>query len=78
MASLLLQTSLNKEQQKAVDLIKQSNESLINLINEVLYFSDLESGKVNLDYNSFSLETCIKEVIDLFANSESNKNKTYS
>jgi CheY-like chemotaxis protein len=78
MAGQLLQTTLNQEQQNTVNLIKQSGESLIDLINEVLDFSEIESGKVNLDSNSFSLENTIKEVIDLFANSESNNNNSYS
>lgn len=78
MTSLLMQTDLNNEQSEAVELIKQSGESLLKLINEVLDFSKIESGKAILEEKSFILENCIKEVIGLFANIEMNKKVEYS
>lgn len=78
MTSLLLQSNLNEEQHESLELIKQSGESLLNLINEILDFSKIESGKVVLDVHPFSLETCTKEVLDVFINQNGSKNILYS
>lgn len=78
MTSLLLQSRMNQEQRESLELIKQSGESLLNLINEILDFSRIESGKVVLDHIPFSLESCIKDVLDVFINQNTKQNITYS
>jgi len=67
MASLLSDTELNEEQTDYVDTIKKSGESLMNVINDVLDFSKIESGKLELDPHDFNLQQCIEEVMDMFA-----------
>lgn len=66
MTSLLHDTTLNAEQAEYVDTIRVSGESLLNVINDVLDFSKIESGNLELDPHIFSLRRCIKEVIDMF------------
>ena len=78
LTSLLMQSNLNEDQQESLDLIKQSGESLLNLINEILDFSKIESGKVVLDNQPFSLEQCIKEVLDVFINQNTKNSILYS
>ncbi|WP_069660125.1 response regulator [Arcticibacter eurypsychrophilus] len=67
MASLLHETSLNTEQAEYVETIRNSGETLMNVINDVLDFSKIESGKLDLDPHEFNLRHCIEEVMDLFA-----------
>jgi len=67
MASLLGDTALNTEQAEYVQTIRTSGETLMNVINDVLDFSKIESGKLELDPHDFDLRTCIEEVMDLFA-----------
>jgi len=67
MVSLLHETDLNTEQTEYVQMIKVSGESLLNVINDVLDFSKIESGNLELDPHSFNLKVCIIEVIDMFA-----------
>lgn len=67
MVSLLNETDLNPEQTEYVDTIKISGESLLNVINDVLDFSKIESGKLELDPHDFNLRQCIEEVMDMFA-----------
>jgi signal transduction histidine kinase/DNA-binding response OmpR family regulator len=67
MASLLSETELNGEQADYVETIKISGESLLNVINDVLDFSKIESGKLELDPHDFDLQQCIEEVMDIFA-----------
>lgn len=67
MVSLLNETKLDTEQSEFVETIKLSGESLLNVINDVLDFSKIESGKLELDPHPFNLQRCIAEVIDMFA-----------
>ncbi len=67
MATLLNQTNLDFEQHEYAQTILHSGEVLLNVINDVLDFSKIESGKMELDPHDFELRTCIEEVLDLFA-----------
>lgn len=67
MVSLLNETKLDLEQSEFVETIKLSGESLLNVINDVLDFSKIESGKLELDPHPFNLKLCIEDVIDMFA-----------
>ena len=68
MASLLHETNLSAEQQEYVSIIKSSGETLINVISDVLDFSKIESGNLDLDPHDFNLKKCIEDVISTFAN----------
>jgi len=68
MTSLLGETNLTPEQADYVNVIKTSGESLLNVINDVLDFSKIESGHMQLEEKSFDLRKCIGDVIHLFAN----------
>ena len=67
MTALLHDTVLNNEQMDYVETIRGSGEMLMNVINDVLDFSKIESGKLELDPHDFNLRSCIEEVMDLFA-----------
>lgn len=67
MTSLLNETALNDEQAEYVETIKNSGENLLSVINDVLDFSKIESGKLELDPHDFNLHNCIEEVMDIFS-----------
>jgi signal transduction histidine kinase/ligand-binding sensor domain-containing protein/ActR/RegA family two-component response regulator len=67
MASLLSQTDLNAEQKEYTTAIANSGASLMNVINDVLDFSKIESGKLDLDCHDFILRKSIADVFSLFA-----------
>lgn len=74
MTSLLLDTSLDCEQQDYVDTIRTSGDSLLTIINDILDFSKIESGKLELENQPFYLRRCVEEVLDLVAHKASSKN----
>ena len=67
MANLLLDTNLNTEQRDYVDVISKSGESLITIINDILDFTKIESGKLALENSKFELRTFIEDILDLFS-----------
>ncbi|MCU0548298.1 MAG: response regulator [Leptolyngbya sp. Prado105] len=67
MTGLLLDTELNPTQQDFVETIRTSGDNLLTLINQILDFSKLEAGEMELETLDFNLTTCIEEVADLFA-----------
>lgn len=67
MTTLLLDTSLTSEQRDFVDTIRSSGESLLTIINDVLDFSKIESGKIELETHPYDLRQCVEEATDLLA-----------
>ena len=67
MASLLAQTSLDGEQRGYAETIQSCGETLLTVINDILDFSKIESGKMELDEKEIDLESCLKEVLDIFS-----------
>jgi PAS domain S-box-containing protein len=67
MASLLHDTALDIEQTDFVRTIRNSSEHLLTLINDVLDFSLIESGRLRLDRQPFDLRGCLRSAIDIVA-----------
>ncbi|MCP5450993.1 MAG: response regulator, partial [Gammaproteobacteria bacterium] len=67
MVDLLLETELQAKQRHFVGIIHQSGVSLLNVINDVLDFSKIESGKLELESIDFNLLEQVEETVTLFA-----------
>ena len=63
---LLSHTQLNEEQQKYINTIKSSSHILKHLINDILDYSKLKSGKIDLEKIVFTPSDVINTVIQLF------------
>jgi signal transduction histidine kinase/ligand-binding sensor domain-containing protein/ActR/RegA family two-component response regulator len=66
MASLLSETDLTSQQREYNATIMSCGESLLNVINDILDYSKIDSGKMELEQQDFNLRLCLKEVLDLF------------
>jgi PAS domain S-box-containing protein len=67
MTSLLLDTPLTPEQEDYVSTARTSGNGLLSIINDILDFSKIDSGKLELDTQTFILRECVEEAIDLVA-----------
>jgi PAS domain S-box-containing protein len=67
MTTLLLDTSLDTEQQTYVETIHTSGNALLTLINDILDFSRIEAGYLELEQAPFDLRTCVEEALDMLA-----------
>ncbi|WP_164938359.1 PAS domain-containing hybrid sensor histidine kinase/response regulator [Bradyrhizobium guangdongense] len=67
MGGLLLDTNLTPEQTTYARAVKTSGEALMALIEELLDYSKIEAGKLDLDQRPFALSTLIEEVTELLA-----------
>lgn len=67
MTDLLLTTSLNAQQLEYTEVLKTSGEHLLELIQDLLGFSKLETGQIQLEERPFSLHQCIDKILDLFS-----------
>ena len=67
MTSLLLETPLSLEQREFTEVIRTSGESLMVVINDILDYSKIESGHMELDKHPFDLQECVEGSIDLLA-----------
>ncbi|UCH41322.1 MAG: response regulator [Gammaproteobacteria bacterium] len=63
--SLLSQSKLEAAQQRYVDIILKSTSDLTNIVNEILDFSKMESGKLNIVDEEFDLYEVIEQTRDL-------------
>ena len=73
LTNLLLETPLNYEQKDFVSTIQVSADHLLKIINEILDFSKLESGEMQLEFIAFNLRQLIEQVIEILANSAHHK-----
>ncbi|MDG1482522.1 MAG: response regulator [Myxococcota bacterium] len=67
MTELLLSTPLNDEQHQFTEVIRTSGRSLLLLIDDLLDFSRIEAGRMDLEVADFALEDLLGETNDLMA-----------
>lgn len=65
MADLLSRTELTNDQQKYVDIIQNSGDNLVRIINDILDLSKVESGHMELSTVDFCVGELLDEVINL-------------
>ncbi len=74
MTSVLLDSGLTAEQRDFTETIRASGETLLAIINDVLDFSKIESGKLGLELRPFDVRECAERALDLVAIAAGEKN----
>jgi CheY-like chemotaxis protein len=67
MSGLLLDTPLTPEQMTYVKAVKTSGDALLSLIEELLDYSKIEAGKIDLEHRPFALAALIEDITELLA-----------
>jgi len=65
-AEFLSETPLSSSQKEYVRIIQVSGTHLLTVLNDVLDFSQLEAGKVNLIERPFDMPTSVRDVANVF------------
>ena len=73
MTGLLLDTPLDDEQRELATTIRASGEDLLTLINDVLDFSRMESGSLELEQIAFDVRVVVQEAAEQAAERASAK-----
>ena len=73
MTQLLLDTELNAEQRQFTTTIRDSARALTAIVNDVLDFSKVEAGKLELEHETFALTECVEGAFDVASPEASRK-----
>lgn len=67
LSELLKDTELDKKQAYLIDSINHSAKYLLNIINDLIDYSQIQTGQVTMDMRVFNLEKLIDECISIFS-----------
>lgn len=67
MVGLLQDGQLDDEQRRYIEVIKQSGENLLCILNDILDLSKIESGKIQIEEISFNLTDLLEDIKSLWA-----------
>jgi PAS domain S-box-containing protein len=67
MTHLLLDSPLSRDQHEIVQVIRESGESLLVVLNDILDYSKIESGQMQLEWKPFRLAEVVERSVRLLA-----------
>lgn len=73
MTNLLLNTQLNNRQLEYAKTISTSSQNLLSILNDILDYSRVEAGKLELEIRSLKLSQFMDELVALFINRANEK-----
>ncbi|WP_211745720.1 PAS domain-containing hybrid sensor histidine kinase/response regulator [Paenibacillus sp. Marseille-Q4541] len=73
MTSLLLDTELDEDQRAYTEIISNSSNSLMQMFTELLDYSKIEAGKIEVTHEPFSLKDVLTETQSLFISAAEEK-----
>ena len=65
MTELILDTEINSEQREYLEMVKTSADSLLGLLSDILDFSKVEAGKLELQNQEFAPATSLAETLQV-------------
>jgi signal transduction histidine kinase/DNA-binding response OmpR family regulator len=67
MSELLLATELNPEQRRFAEVIHESGEAMLTVVNDILDLSKMEAGKLEIDASEFDLNSTVERTVAVMA-----------
>ena len=67
MTDLLLGTELTGEQREFAEVVRSSGDALLHVIDDILDYSKIEAGKLDLEREPFSVRECVEGALDIVA-----------
>ena len=66
MTDITLMTNLQDDQREYLNIVKSSTMLLLRVLNDILDYSKIEAGKIDLEEAMFDIREITNEVVDLF------------
>jgi PAS domain S-box-containing protein len=76
MTNLLVAEEPKKEQLEYLNILKISSDNLLNIVNHILDFSKIDSGKITFEEIPFNVETLIKNIKKTYSYKATKKDLT--
>ena len=73
MLDILKGTELSAKQKEYVNVAQDSGDALLSLIDDVLNFSRMESGKIEIEHEQFNLRELLDDIISILTGHASSK-----
>ena len=73
MTGLLLDTELTPEQREFAEVVRSSGDALLHVIDDILDYSKIEAGKLELEWEPLDLRECVEGALDIVAPRASQK-----
>ena len=67
MTDLLLGTELTGEQREFAEIVHSSGDALLHVIDDILDYSKIEAGKLELEHEPFDLRECVERALEIVA-----------
>ncbi|MDB5798718.1 MAG: sensor hybrid histidine kinase [Paucimonas sp.] len=74
MLEILSLTQLDAEQRTTLGIVRESNRSLVRIIDDILDFSKIEAGKLDVRPEPASIKDVIEDIHNIYSGSASSKN----
>jgi signal transduction histidine kinase/DNA-binding response OmpR family regulator len=73
MTGLLLDTELTREQREFAEVVRSSGDALLHVIDDILDYSKIEAGKLELERAPLDLRECVEAALEMVAPAASEK-----
>jgi PAS domain S-box-containing protein len=67
MTDLLLGTDLTGEQREFAEVVRSSGDALLHVIDDILDYSKIEAGRLDLEREPFGVRACVEGALDIVA-----------